>query len=296
MKPSFQSVLLWSYRSARSPSPVFQPISTIRRRSPSPVKTGAVNRARNRFETSSKPNHHPDYTGEASSQQHMTNGHQTLPKTFKLGAASRVQMPGSSVGVGSTGTTTHGGSTRNSQPWGSSSSASNTGGGLSRHSSFTAGSRNSNNGIGNSNKFTQMQSHHKTTPGVDNSRLMRQESLPAPPIRNGGAGVQINRQVSYPKPSEKKTAAVPSAAAPPPSAASYAKSNGIGGAKIGNGPSAGFSASMKSIPNRFLMQDAANYLSQKLPSLSSSQSSLHQLKSAAPSLVNAYVKTPFGYS
>ena len=59
--------------SIRSPSPT---IHTIRRRSPSPIKTGVVNRARTRFETS-------------GCEQ---GGHQTLPRAFKLGASSRVNI------------------------------------------------------------------------------------------------------------------------------------------------------------------------------------------------------------
>jgi hypothetical protein len=48
----------------------------FRRRSPSPIKTGAVNRVRNRFEGAA---------GDGYS-------HQTLPKAFKLGASSRVNL------------------------------------------------------------------------------------------------------------------------------------------------------------------------------------------------------------
>ncbi len=82
------------FRSARSPSP--SPLAgacLLRHRSPSPVKTGKVDRVRNRFEGCNNGG------GNSSSSQSGPGaplGHQTLPKTFKLGAASRV-VPASSV-------------------------------------------------------------------------------------------------------------------------------------------------------------------------------------------------------
>ncbi|TRY73098.1 hypothetical protein TCAL_00900 [Tigriopus californicus] len=70
------------FNSARSPSPL--QISSVRRRSPSPVKTGAVNRVKSKFEVPSS-SYHP-----SSFARQLSEGHQTLPKTFKLGASSRV--------------------------------------------------------------------------------------------------------------------------------------------------------------------------------------------------------------
>ena len=69
------SYLIRNVLSIRSPSPT---VNTVRRRSPSPIKTGVVNRARTRFETTGA-----DLGG---------GGHQTLPRAFKLGASSRVNL------------------------------------------------------------------------------------------------------------------------------------------------------------------------------------------------------------
>ena len=79
------------FGTARSPSPVL-PISTVRRRSPSPVNTGNVNRVKHRFESGGG-----NYVGQgvekyptaaakelSSSQQQLNSLNQTLPKTFKV--------------------------------------------------------------------------------------------------------------------------------------------------------------------------------------------------------------------
>ena len=68
----------------RSPSPVHPPntttTTTLRKRSPSPVQTGAVNRVRCRFEST------PAAGGTVETS---ANGqHQTLPKTFKPGGGA----------------------------------------------------------------------------------------------------------------------------------------------------------------------------------------------------------------
>ena len=65
----------------RTPSPPVTSAASIRRRSPSPVKTGKVDRVRTRFES----------TG-AVERKNACPGHQTLPKTFKLGQQSRVSV------------------------------------------------------------------------------------------------------------------------------------------------------------------------------------------------------------
>ena len=77
------------FRTARSPSPTTQPISTLRRRSPSPVKTGNVNRVRSRFESG----------GSSTSSQNgsSTTTNQTLPKTFKSGVLPDLSTQGKSV-------------------------------------------------------------------------------------------------------------------------------------------------------------------------------------------------------
>ena len=80
------------FRNARSPSPTL-PISTLRRRSPSPVNTGNVNRVKNRFESGGGvcggqgADKYQIAAGKelSSSQQQLSSLNQTLPKTFKVG-------------------------------------------------------------------------------------------------------------------------------------------------------------------------------------------------------------------
>ena len=81
------------FRNTRTPSPPFSMQPSLRRRSPSPIKTGNVNKVKNRFETEN--NLATSYgTGAekyqiaaakelSSSQQHLSSTHQTLPKAFK---------------------------------------------------------------------------------------------------------------------------------------------------------------------------------------------------------------------
>lgn len=78
------------FRNARSPSPPL-PTSSIRRRSPSPINTGNVNKFKNRFEfgtgssVSQGTEKYPIASGKDLSfgQQHLSSSHQTLPKAFK---------------------------------------------------------------------------------------------------------------------------------------------------------------------------------------------------------------------
>ena len=90
------------FRNTRTPSPPFnssfavQP--SLRRRSPSPIKTGAVNKVKNRFETE---NNFATNSGAekyqtaaakelSSSQQHLSSSHQTLPKAFKTSTSPNI--------------------------------------------------------------------------------------------------------------------------------------------------------------------------------------------------------------
>ena len=78
-------MIIIDHLSIRSPSPT---INTVRRRSPSPIKTGVVNRARTRFETTGGYGYgYGDLGGGGGG-----GGHQTLPRAFKLGASSRVNL------------------------------------------------------------------------------------------------------------------------------------------------------------------------------------------------------------
>ena len=99
------------FRSTRSPSPSssgFLPTnSSLRRRSPSPVNTGNVNRVKNRFEFGNPGNNSSGHFAQtntnadkyqiaaakelSSSQQHLPSFHnQTLPKAFKEGVNNTV--------------------------------------------------------------------------------------------------------------------------------------------------------------------------------------------------------------
>ena len=80
------------FRNTRTPSPPFSMQTSLRRRSPSPIKTGNVNKVKNRFETENN-NLGTSYGAEkyqiaaakelSSSHQHLSSLHQTLPKAFK---------------------------------------------------------------------------------------------------------------------------------------------------------------------------------------------------------------------
>ena len=80
------------FRNTRSPSPLLS-ISSLRRRSPSPVNTGNVNKFKNRFESgnsisSSNVDKYQIAAAKelSSSQQPLSPLHQTVPKAFKPGA------------------------------------------------------------------------------------------------------------------------------------------------------------------------------------------------------------------
>merc|ERR1712223_374935 len=90
------------FRNTRTPSPPFNSSFAVQpslmRRSPSPIKTGAVNKVKNRFETE---NNSATSSGAekyqiaaakelSSSHQHLSSSHQTLPKAFKTSTSPNI--------------------------------------------------------------------------------------------------------------------------------------------------------------------------------------------------------------
>ena len=307
------------FRNTRTPSPPFSMQTSLRRRSPSPINTGNVNKVKNRFEI--EKNIGTSYgTGAekyqiaaakelSSSQQHLSSTNQTLPKAFKTSTSPLIPSTTNDMNSFSSDLKMH-----------SNIPSSLAGGSYSKSSSISTFGRNMGPSKSTSYRPVRSVGSHITSPQNNFSLSQRpplsgiQESTLQGTLHNSCNSSMISPSLRRQDSSVETKAKQEVSPDLSPSLSSGRGSQMSSHSKASMNSYSKRPTMAGSIPSRFMNQDiindAASFISQKLSNVSPSPPARNRNLSAgsipssttssttSPHLSHTpkYIRGPFGYT